>query len=111
MRWVLGLVVIATPVWAEDAGPWTALDGAAIAALLTGQVLDFTGGWQRFEAGGGTTYDAGSPSHGYWRIRGDRYCSSWPPSASWACHDISVQGRTVRFTGDGGGADDGVLRP
>mgnify|MGYP000207784331 CR=1 FL=1 len=37
MRWVLGLVVIATPVWAEDAGPWTALDGAAIAALLTGQ--------------------------------------------------------------------------
>jgi hypothetical protein len=37
-------------------------------------------------------------------VQGDLYCSVWPPSDRWDCHDVarSARGLDIRFTGDDG---------
>jgi hypothetical protein len=56
---------------------------------------------QEFKAGGVTLAGTGA---GKWRIDGDRYCSAWPPSETWACYEVDreARGRDLRFT-DGAG--------
>ena len=53
------------------------------------------------DAGGGKTY-------GEWTVRGDQYCSIWPPSDHWSCFDLEESalpdGRpTFTFVSGGGG--------
>jgi hypothetical protein len=105
MRWALVLAVIATPVWAGDK-----LDGAAIGAALTGKALTFDdGSSQSFKPDGDTIYTKGKASIGHWQVRGDRYCSVWPPSDHWACYDVTSAGSTITFTADDGSASVGHL--
>ena len=35
-----------------------------------------------------TRYDDGRESWGLWEVRGDLYCSQWPPSPSWVCYEM-----------------------
>lgn len=98
---MLALLVLAGPVWAQD----TMLDGAQIAAVLTDRTLTYDdGATQVFREGGATVYDNGRASEGRWAVRGDQYCSVWPPSDRWACYDMraSSDGRALTFVaGDG----------
>ena len=94
----------------DEAQEWTALDGAEIAAALTGQVLDYETAWQSFRASGRTLYHAGQDSWGYWQVQGARYCSQWPPNALWSCYDVARRGPQIRFTGDFEDVSIGVLR-
>ena len=91
---------VALPALADD---WNALDAAGIAEALTGRTLQYENAWQDFRASGRTLYNAGQDSWGTWTTRGDRYCSQWPPSATWSCFDvdISADSTKVRFRGDG----------
>ena len=91
----------ALPAWGED---WQPLDATGIAKALTGRKLAYESAWQDFRASGKTLYNAGADSWGTWAIRGDRYCSQWPPSATWACYhvDASEDGTAVRFRGENG---------
>ncbi len=83
---------------AEEA--WQALTGPEIAAALTARVLQYEDGVQQdFRADGRTLYGEGD--WGAWRVQGDQYCSLWPPSDRWACYDVALRGREVRFS-DGG---------
>jgi hypothetical protein len=56
---------------------------------------------QNFEAGGATVYTGadGKQSSGRWDVRGDEYCSQWPPSDVWACYamaaDTTADGITI----------------
>ena len=96
-RWVLMAGLLAGPAAAE-AEDWRALDGAAITAALTARVLGYEGGGQQdFKADGTTIYDAGKPSLGRWGVRGDQYCSVWPPSEVWAYYDVAASGLKIRF--------------
>ena len=89
-----GLVV------AED---WQRLDGDAIGLALTAGHLTYANGaWQEFRPSGRTLYNAGEDSWGYWRVVGDQYCSQWPPSNLWACYDIEMAGKSLRFVGASG---------
>ena len=98
-----GLVMLMA-VWpgmalAED---WVRLTGPQITEALTARVLSYADGTtQEFKAGGQTMAGSGE---GRWRVEGDRYCSVWPPSESWACYDVdrAARGLDVRFTDDAG---------
>jgi hypothetical protein len=91
--------------WAQ--ADWTPLDAAAIRAALTDRTLVYDAAWQSFRASGRTLYNAGHDSWGYWTVRGDRYCSQWPPADDWTCYDIERKGAVIRFVGAGGDVTEG----
>jgi hypothetical protein len=35
-------------------------------------------------------------------VRGDRYCSVWPPSDRWTCYRVDRDRLDIRFTDDAG---------
>jgi hypothetical protein len=98
------IIVAALALWpgivaAED---WQVLDGPAITTALTARVLGYPNGTlQDFFDDGRTLY---GDQWGQWQVRGDRYCSLWPPSDRWACYDVAQSGLDIRFTADGGDA-------
>jgi hypothetical protein len=96
------LLLSATPSHAER----KRLLGAEISAALNGRAVESTGtpSWrQTFEADGSTLYtsDRGA-DQGRWQVRGDQYCSQWPPSESWSCYDLAVDGELIIFVGASG---------
>ncbi len=107
---VTALALMALPVLADD----MALDGAGIAAALADKTLIYDdGSSQNFQADGATTYESGKPSLGHWALRGDRYCSVWPPSDYWACYDVvqSADGQSLTFVADDGSRTTGHYAP
>ncbi|MEM1275840.1 MAG: hypothetical protein AAGH74_04890 [Pseudomonadota bacterium] len=87
---------------AED----TALSGDQIKAMLTDQKVLGEGTTQVFYASGRTLYNDGHDSWGYWEVRGDQYCSTWPPQNGWACYDMFTRQTDTRleivFIGESG---------
>jgi hypothetical protein len=91
------------------------LDGKAIEAVLNdttayGLPLAPDSWRQSFARNGETIYvDAsGAKTFGEWLVRGDKYCSLWPPSDRWVCYEMesgaSADGRpTVTWKSGGGG--------
>src|SRR5690242_17926616 len=106
MRSIVGTVVIlalsATPSLAER----KQLVGAEISAALNDRAVEGIGApaWrQTFEADGSTIYtsDRGA-DQGRWQVRGDQYCSQWPPSEGWSCYDLVIDGELIIFVGGSG---------
>jgi hypothetical protein len=97
---ILGLVpAIAT------AGGWQKLDGEGITSALAARVLGYPDGTlQDFFSDGRTLQ---GESWGRWEVRGDRYCSQWPPSDRWSCYAVDQSGLDIRFTDDAGHATTG----
>ena len=69
--------------------------GGQIETMLSGAYVVGIGFNQRFFAPknkkwpAGTTYDeGGNLTFGKWEVRGNRYCSVWPPNATWACYTM-----------------------
>lgn len=92
----LGFMLSVGAAFAQD---WQRLDGPAVQALLPTITLRYDNGTlQSFAADGTTPYGS---TTGRWRVSGDRYCSTWPPSDRWTCYDIERSGDAVRFTGPG----------
>lgn len=96
------LVVLAAPASAD----WMRLDGPGIQSALEEVTLRYADikATQHFYASGRTLYTSGRPSWGYWAVRGDQYCSQWPPSDGWACYDLErdpTDGRLRFVAGDG----------
>jgi hypothetical protein len=95
---VLGLV-FCTTAWADD----VKLSGAEITAALTDHTLggarDDGKSWEQvFQKSGVTFYTVGgAQSQGVWEVRGDQYCSQWPPNQSWACYDMAKNADTFSF--------------
>jgi len=89
-------------LWPGMAGAqeWRALKGPEIQVALEARVLGFGDGMmQDFLADGRSLH---GDQWGLWRVLGDRYCSSWPPSELWVCYDVAVLGLEVRFQSDAG---------
>ncbi|MGO4639499.1 hypothetical protein AB4Z43_13750 [Mesorhizobium sp. 2RAF45] len=68
-----------------------AMKGPEILADLKGAQVQGDGWSQDFDDGGATSYARGD-SHqiGRWDVRGDQYCSLWPPSDVWACYTMTI---------------------
>jgi hypothetical protein len=76
--------------------------------------LSATSPRQFFNKNGQTPYvdAAGTKTFGAWLVRGDKYCSQWPPSEHWTCYGVAretLSNGTVRITFISGG--DGKLYP
>ena len=77
----------------------SALEGAVVNGVQKGKAWS-----QSFSRGGETIYsDARGPSRGLWTIRGDKYCSQWPPSQTWSCWTVTGSKGTITFIPEGGG--------
>lgn len=97
MRLILAaLALFATPALADG---WTLLTGPEITKALTGKHLAYKQAVQDFRPSGATLYNAGEPSWGSWAVRGDQYCSEWPPTGGWTCYDVARadDGTRIRF--------------
>ena len=106
------MLCAAAPSMANPAPPWQPVtDVQAMTDLLTENTLVYdTGAVQRFYPSGRTLYELGEPSWGTWRVDNGQYCSTWPPSADWACYDVAYDGQTaVQFTDDRGHAVVGIF--
>ena len=97
--------MVALILWASGAGAeeWRRLSGSEIQALIPLQGLDYGAGiTQTFDPSGETLYVSGRPSLGYWDVRGDQYCSVWPPSDIWTCYDVERSAAALRFIDSSG---------
>ncbi len=96
------------------------LSGPEIETVLTGNTVvgdSDKGQWKQFFGkGGDTLYVRGSepPSPGAWKIKGDDYCSQWPPSLNWSCYavsaDLEVAQPTITWVGESGTKFPGIVR-
>src|SRR4051812_26624292 len=90
-------MALALPAAADE----VPMNGPAILKTLTGAHVEGSNWSQNFEAGGATVYTGadGKQSSGRWDVRGDEYCSQWPPSDVWACYamaaDTTADGITI----------------
>ena len=99
-RFALMLILLAGSAQAQS---WQLMDADAIRAALTDRVFVYPAGEvQEFYASGRTLYTTSRPSWGYWEVRGNRYCSQWPPSDLWACYLVARRSDNIRFIGEGG---------
>ena len=89
---------------------WERLDDAGIEAVLADRVVRYDA-WttQVFLAGGRTEYHTERFAEGAWKAEGGRYCSLWPPAATWTCYDLERDGDRLRFTNDAGVPSVGTL--
>lgn len=104
---IAALLVLWPGMLAADA--WAPLDGAGIAAMLTDRQIVYENATQHFYASGRTLYNTGQDSWGNWVVRGDQYCSQWPPGDMWDCYHVAAAIDRVRFIAADGSTTDGEL--
>ena len=91
------------------------LTGAEIKTALSDHTLQGTREdgklWQQiFQKSGATFYSVGNAqSQGRWEVRGDQYCSQWPPNESWTCYDMAVDAGDYYFVSASGQRTSGKL--
>jgi hypothetical protein len=96
----LTLLSLAMPARGET------LDGPGIEAALNDvtiwyEPLSQTSPRQYFRKNGQTPYidETGTKTYGRWLVRGDKYCSNWPPSERYVCYGVErstdANGRTI----------------
>lgn len=103
--WIAAIFLCATPALADD---WQPINGDSIAVALTDRTLNYANATQHFYASGRTLYNAGQDSWGYWAVRGDQYCSQWPPGDSWDCYEMAQSASGLRFIAGDGSTTDGT---
>lgn len=97
----LATAFLTTPAFAEE----TRLSGPEIQELLPTIVVTGNQTWQNFDLNGDTRYDdARGPSHGWWEVRGNQYCSAWGSNepSYWSCYQVWRDGDTLIWTNDSG---------
>jgi hypothetical protein len=107
MRRFALILAILTGATAGHAGEMLDEEGI-LAALMDRKVLYESGARQDFRPSMRTLYTSGRPSWGYWAVRGDQYCSMWPPSDIWACYDMERLENGIRFIGSSGDITNGT---
>lgn len=107
-RFALLLCMLASPALTEP--DWLPMTGPEVQAALTDKTLRYNSDTvQDFRESGRTLYThKGQESWGYWGVRGDQYCSQWPPSGLWDCYDMAQRAGEVRFIGASGDVTDGT---
>jgi hypothetical protein len=92
MRALLALFLVSAP---GGAGFAASLDGPSFEKLLNDTTVYglplAEGNWRQFFSRGGETIyvdAAGQKTFGQWLMRGDKYCSSWPPSDRYVCYEV-----------------------
>ena len=104
----LSIFVFLAPTTAF-AGEESRLTGAEITERLSGNTVfgnQRGAAWKQFfDSDGNTTYvqEGSRPSAGKWEVRGDDFCSLWPPSPRWDCYIMTGAGEKVTWIPHGDG--------
>ncbi len=107
--WVLTFMLVPVASFAD--GWERLLDDEAVFDAIAGRTIvydEYT--FQVFGPAGDTQYVTERMSEGRWAARGGQYCSVWPPSDSWACYDLQINGDRVRFIASDRSVSEGVYR-
>lgn len=106
-RLALICLAVAQPAGAD----WRTPAEDEIRAFLSGYTVsgnqDGMAWKQEFFPSGATNYyqgDMRDASFGLWTVRGNLYCSKWPPVEHWSCYRLLVDGERLVFEPEGGGA-------
>lgn len=96
-------VFLAAPAFAEE----QPMKSAEVTAFLNGATVEGNqdgAAWsQTFDADGTTLYTTTSgETSGQWQLRGDKFCSLWPPATGWDCYDITGEGENISFVPEDG---------
>lgn len=89
---ILNLLLASSSAWAGE----QKLSGTEIQLALNDHTYGGVGeegkSWEQIFQKSGVTFYAtgGAQSQGKWEVRGDQYCSQWPPNEAWACYDVMV---------------------
>ena len=108
---VLGGLVFSQPAFAQE----QKLTGVEIEMALSDHTLqgsdENSNVWRQIFQKAGATYYAvnGGQSQGVWQVRGDQYCSQWPPNESWTCYDLLRDGENFIFVSGSGQRTTGKL--
>lgn len=106
---IFALVLMCLPGVAS-AQDWVRQDNAGIVAALNDRTVRYDAHTiQHFGASGDTQYITERAADGRWAARGDQYCSVWPPSDTWACFDLYLDGSQVQFIGSDRSVSTGTL--
>jgi hypothetical protein len=92
------------------------LSGAEIRTALSGRTIagesDGKRWQQTFSPDGDTRHAMGDGhSEGFWDVRGEQYCSRWPPGDRWSCYDVLGDGDSITFVSPAGERSTGRLQP
>ena len=94
MRHLVGLIVCSLAI-SSHAIAGEKMTGAAIEAMLNDSTawylpLGAASARQYFNKNGETPYidGDGQKTYGEWLVRGDTYCSVWPPSDHYSCYEV-----------------------
>ena len=107
----LGVLVFSAEALAQE----EKLNGAEVKMALSDHTLKGAREdgklWQQiFQKSGVTFYSMGAAqSQGFWEVRGDQYCSQWPPNESWTCYDMTVDAGDYHFISASGLRSSGKL--
>jgi hypothetical protein len=113
---ILALALVSTDASATGASAAEhRLSGAEIRSALGGRTIvgvSDGGAWrQSFSPEGDTRHAMGSGhSDGVWDVRGDQYCSRWPPGDRWTCYDVLGDGDVITFVSPAGERSTGTLQ-
>ena len=111
LRLFLAVLLLSGEAFAQE----QKLAGAEIKTALSDHALQGTREdgkqWQQiFQKSGVTFYSIGSAqSQGLWEVRGDQYCSQWPPNESWTCYDMALDADDYHFISASGQRSSGKL--
>ncbi len=99
---LLSAAVLAAISAGAAAGAERPLTGAEIQAALADRTVQGEDGgkvWkQMFQKSGATSYTVdGAQSQGFWEVRGDQYCSQWPPNEAWDCYEVTGDRNVLTF--------------
>ncbi|GFE65851.1 hypothetical protein [Litoreibacter roseus] len=113
MRSLTALLIGIGLTGGAGAQEWEPLRGVTVEIALTDRVLQYEGATQKFFASGRTLYTSVRDSWGYSAVRGDAYCSQWPPSDGWACYKVerattATGDVTLRFLSEDGSSTEGL---
>ncbi|MGB8818535.1 MAG: hypothetical protein WCC66_11505 [Rhizobiaceae bacterium] len=106
----LAFLASATPIAAAEMLTGPQIEPALNGVTIWYEPLSARSARQFFNKNGETPYvDAkGSKTYGQWSVRGDKYCSLWPPSDHWTCFEVERETRAdgnvfITFASGGGG--------
>lgn len=100
---ITGLLIAGTAAIAEERRLTGDEIGAALADHTYRDADTSKKAEQIFQKQGVTYYSQnGQPSQGFWEVRGDQYCSQWPPNEAWSCYDVVLDPPVLTFISAGG---------
>lgn len=107
MRYILGLLLLASPAFAGDLATGGAIKAALVGSTLEGSMAA-SGAFAEYYAPDGTIHAA--EYSGLWSVKGDKMCFAYGSEPE-NCWSMKIDGASVVLIGDAGEEGRGKIKP